>query len=325
MVSEATKALAEATWDKYTVYFPPVDNKDFNEGLNWEYEWIGAYVDMEKPWKFKIVSPLPDSPAEDAWLKWWDIVTHVNKEEITEKQSIKEIVSLIKWKTWTTVLLTIKRWSEIFDVKVKRTHITIKEVEAKKLNRSTYYIQMKFFWPTIAEEFEKSLELLKTDKSIKKIIFDLRWNGWGYLDQVSYILWSFVPKWEKTAVVKYYKSSQNYYSKWYDDIDFSNYKLIVLENGWTASASEIFIGTLKDYFPKTTVIWEKSYGKGSVQTIKTYKDGSSLKYTIAKWYTWKTETGIDWIWINPDIEIKMETYWVDEVDDKQLQKAIRLR
>lgn len=325
MIENATKALAESTWDKHTVYFPPVENKDFNESLTWEYEWIWAYVEMNVAWIFKIVSPLPDSPAEDAWLKWWDTVTHIDKKEITKDQSIKEIVSLIKWKAWSEVLLSIKRWDKIFDVKVKRWNIVIKEIESKKLNNNIYYIKMKFFWPSIAKEFKQSLEILKTDKNIKKVIFDLRWNGWWYLNQVSDILWNFVVKWDKTAVVKYYNYSQNYYSKWYDDIDFSKYKLIVLENWGTASASEIFIWTLKDYFPEITVIWEKSYGKWSVQTIKNYKDGSSLKYTIAKWYTWKTETWIDWTWISPDIEIEMESYWVDEKDDIQLQKAIILK
>ena len=325
MIEDATKALAESTWDNHTVYFPPVDNKDFSESLNWEYEWIWAYVDMVEPWIFTIVSPLPWSPAEKAWLKWWDIVTHVDKKEILVDNSIKEIISQVKWPSWTEVLLTIKRWEKIFDLKVERWHIVIKEVESKKLNSETYYIKMKFFWPSIASEFRESLEILKTDTKIKKIIFDLRWNGWGYLDQVSYILWNFIERWEKTAVVRYTNRTQNYYSKWYDEIDFSKYELIALENGWTASASEIFIGTLKDYFPETTIIWENSYGKWSVQTIKWYKDWSSLKYTIAKWYTWKTETWIDWIWIKPDIEIKMEKYWVEEKDDEQLQRAIRLR
>ncbi len=325
MIEDATKALAESSWDKYTVYFPPVENKDFKESLNWKYEWIGAYVDMEKPWVFKIISPLPDSPAEKAWLKWWDIVSHVDGREIKQEDSIKHIISLIKWKAWTEVLLRVKRWNNTFDLKVKRWHITLKEIEAKKLNTSTYYIKMNFFWPGISKEFKNLIQNLEKDKQIKKIIFDLRWNGWWYLDQVSNILWNFVAKWEKTAVVKYNNYSQNYYSKWYDKIDFSKYRIIVLENWGTASASEIFIWTLKDYFPKTTVIWENSYGKGSVQTIKNYRDGSSLKYTIAKWYTWKFQNWIDGIWIKPDIEIKMEKYWVEQKDDKQLQRAINIR
>jgi carboxyl-terminal processing protease len=143
------------------------------------------------------------------------------------------------------------------------------------------------------------------------------------LDQVADMLSYFVPAWEKTVITKYYNWENFYKSRWYDLIDFSKYKLIFLENGWTASASEIFIGTIKDYYPQAKIIWEKSYWKGSVQTIKTYSDGSALKYTIAKWFTWKTHTWIDGIWIKPDIEIKMDKYWVDEYKDKQLQRALR--
>jgi carboxyl-terminal processing protease len=84
------------------------------------------------------------------------------------------------------------------------------------------------------------------------------------------------------------------------------------------------IGTIKDYFPKTIIIGETSYWKGSVQTIKTYKDGSSLKYTIAKWFTWKTETWIDWIGITPDIEMKDDSknsFIKNNKLDKVLEKA----
>ena len=109
MIDEATKALAKGSWDKHTTYFPPVDNKNFNESLTWEYEWIGAYVDLPEPWKFIIVSPLSDSPAEKAWLKWWDIILKVWDNEITEKNWTNEIVSWIKWKAGTPVILTIKR------------------------------------------------------------------------------------------------------------------------------------------------------------------------------------------------------------------------
>ncbi len=325
MLEKATKALAEATNDKHTVYFPAVDNKNFNEAIKWEYEWIWAYVEMEKPWVFKIISPIAWSPAEKAWLKWWDIVLKVNWKEVKENNSISEVVSWIKWPAWTVVKLTIKRWNKIFDLEVTRWHIVLKEVEYKKLNYSTYYIKMKFFGPSIAREFNKALEDLKKQKNIKKIIFDLRWNWGWYLAQAVDILSHFVPAWQDTVFIKYLWYNDSYTSRWYDDIDFSKYKIIILQNGWTASASEIFIGTLKDYFPNSVIIWEKSYWKWSVQTIKQYSDGSSLKYTIAKWFTWKTHTGIDGIWINPDIEVKMDKYWVDLQNDKQLQRALKIR
>lgn len=85
MLDWAISWLAEWTWDKHTVYFPPIESKNFSDSLKWSYEWIWAYVDMVKPWEFKILSPIKWSPSEKAWLKWWDIVIKVDWKEITEK------------------------------------------------------------------------------------------------------------------------------------------------------------------------------------------------------------------------------------------------
>jgi carboxyl-terminal processing protease len=137
------------------------------------------------------------------------------------------------------------------------------------------------------------------------------------------MLSNFVPTWEPVAVVKYYNSQRSYSSRWYKIVDFSKYKIIILQNSWSASASEIMIWWIKDYYPNSVLIWEKTYGKWSVQTIKDYKDWSSLKYTIAKWYTWKTETWIDWVWIEPDI--LMEDKVLKWELDPLIQKAIKLK
>ena len=322
LLDSAIEWLAKGTQDKFTVYFPPVKNKNFNELLKWEYEWIGAYVDMEKPWVLKIISPISGSPAEKAGLKWWDEIIKVNDRTITKNNSLKEVISWIKGPAWTKVNLTIKRWNKIFSVNVYRAKIVIKDVEYKKLDYTTYYIKLKFFGPTIAKDFKKALEDLKKQKWVTRLIIDLRNNPGGYLDQVVDMLSYFVPKWQSVAYVKYHDGDRNYYSRWYDLIDFSKYKLIILQNRWSASASEIMISTIKDYYPKVTLVWEKTYWKWSVQTIKEYKDNSSLKYTIAKWFSWKTHTWIDGVWIYPTI--KMKDDW-DYINDKILDKARFLR
>jgi C-terminal peptidase prc len=322
----AIEWLAKWTNDKHTVYFPPVKSESFQDALSWEYEWIWSYVDMVEPGVLKITSPIPGSPSEKAWLKWGDIVLKVDWKEISRDNSLLEVVKWIKWPAWTDVILTIKRNWEIKDVTVTRDKIIITDIESKKLNSRTYYIHIKSFWENVSREFKKSLEELKNNRNINKVIIDLR-NDWGwYLDQVTEILSYFVPKWEKTAVVKYYNSSKDYISKWYEDINFSKYKIVILQNSWTASASEILIWTLKDYYKNLTIIGEQSYWKGSVQVMKWYSDGSMLKYTIAKWFTWWTETGIDWIWITPDYKLefdfeKFKKYWTDN----QLNKAKTIR
>lgn len=325
LMDSAIEWIAKGTNDKHTVYFPPTESKSFTDGLAGEYEWIWAYVDMEKPGEMKIVSPIPWSPAEKAWLKWGDIITKVENKEVTELNSLTEVVSWIKWPTWSIVTLTIKREKQVFQIKVTREKIVLNNIEEKKLDYRTYYIQIKTFWSHVSDDFKKSLENIKADKNIKEIIIDLRNNGGGFLWEVTQMLSFVIPKWDTTAVVRYLKDEYSYISKWYDIIDLNKYKIVMLQNTGTASASEIFIGTIKDYFPNTTTLWEKTYGKWSVQTIKNYTDGSTLKYTIAKWFTGKTQTGIDGIWITPDIEIEFDfdNYQKTKIDN-QLEKAKKI-
>jgi len=146
------------------------------------------------------------------------------------------------------------------------------------------------------------------------------------LYEVSDMLSHFVPKNEKTVVVKYLEWNKNYYSKWYDWIDFNKYDIIILQNSWSASAAEIMAWTIKDYIPNATIIWTQSYGKWSVQAIKPYPDGSSLKYTIAKWFTWKYVRWIDGIWIPVDIELEFDfDEFKKSKKDNQLERAKNIR
>ncbi|USN58784.1 MAG: hypothetical protein H6767_01470 [Candidatus Peribacteria bacterium] len=124
-------------------------------------------------------------------------------------------------------------------------------------------------------------------------------------------------------MVKYRDVKISNKSYGYSIVDFSNYTLVILQNSGSASASEIMIGTIKDYYPDTILIGETTYGKGSVQTIKQYVDGSSLKYTIAKWYTGKNEIGIDGIGIEPDIELPIDVKQFEQGMDNQLNKALQ--
>ncbi|MCP4522611.1 MAG: S41 family peptidase [Candidatus Gracilibacteria bacterium] len=326
LIEKAIIGLTLGTEDIHTTYFPPTESSSFTESLSGEFEGIGAYVDMQTPGIFKIVTPIPDSPAFNAGLKGGDIVTHVDGKEITKENSTREVVSWIKGPKGTEVELTILRGKKTFNTLVIRDKIIINDIETELLNRSTYYIQIKNFGPNVASSFKESLEELKTHKNVNKVIIDVRNNGGGYLDQVTRMLSYMVPEGDKTAVIKYLKGNQNYKSAGYDLIDFSQYKIVVLQNSGTASASEILAGTIKDYYPESISIGEQSYGKGSVQQTKKYPDGSLLKFTVAKWYTGGTETGIDGIGLTPDIilELDIEKYKKNKTDN-QLEKAIKIR
>lgn len=315
LIYSSIEWLAKWVWDKHTIYFPPIESKNFEENLSWEFEWIWAYVDLEKPWELKIISPLSGSPAEKIWIKGWDIIFKIGWIEITQSMTLSEAVSLIKWPAWTKVVLDILRWEEKIQFEVTRQKIIINDVEYKIINNDIFYIQMKMFGEKIFTQTNDALIELKKQQNIKKVIIDLRNNPWGYLDQAVNILSLFIEKWLPVSIVKYKSWNVSYNSYWFNSINLNEYQIYILANSGTASASEILIGTLKDYFPGIKLIWEKTYGKWSVQTIKSFEDGSTLKYTIAKWYTGKTMTWIDWLWISPDTEVKLDIEkfksWVD--------------
>jgi len=324
VINGAIQWAAESIWDKYTTYFPPVESKSFLENLDGSFEGIWAYIEMQSPWELIIISPIVDSPAEKSWLKGWDKILAVDGKEISEDVSTNEAVSWIKWPKGTQVELTIKREGikENFKVVVIRDTIIIKDVEHEKLNSNTYYIQIKSFWDDVTKQFKQSLEAISQDTSIKKIIIDVRNNPGWYLNEVAYMLSYFVPKGEATVQIDYGESDTQYKSLGFELINPSSYELVILQNTGSASASEILVGTLKDYFPDATIIWENSFGKWSVQSLKNYYDGSTLKYTSAKWFTGKTKTWIDWVWIAPDIEVILdeEQFRENEIDN-QLEAA----
>jgi len=325
LIDAAISWLTNGVEDTYTTYFPPTDSKNFFTNLDWEYEWIWAYVEMPNPGELIIVSPISWSPAESAGLKWWDRITHVWEREVRSENSLNEVITWIKGPADSKVQLTVKRKGVSKDliITVTRKKIFLKDIEYKKLDTQTAYIQIKTFWDNVAKDFVASLEEIKSDKQVKKIIFDLRNNPGGYLDQVANMLSYFVVSGEPTAIVSYGNKDVPYLSSWKNIINLWDYEVVFLQNSGTASASEILIGTLKDYYPESTIIWEQSFGKWSVQSLKNYKDGSTLKYTTAKWYTGKTRQGIDAVGINPDINIefdkeKFDTYKIDT----QLESAI---
>ena len=306
LIYSSIEWLAKWVGDKFTTYFPPSESKNFQESLAWEFEWIWAYVDFETPWELRIIAPLPWSPSEKIWIHAWDIIRKINGVLVTKKMTIQEVVSMIKWPSGTKVILEVQRWEEKLQFEVIRQKIIINDVDYKIIENTFFYIQMKIFWDKIFTQTKDALVELQKHKEIKKIIIDLRNNPGGYLEKAIDILSLFVKKWLPITVVKYKDSNISYDSYGYNTISLDKYEVYILTNAGTASASEIVIWTLKDYFPKIQIIWEKTYGKWSVQTIKPYSDGSSIKYTIAKWYTWKSITGIDGVWISPDILVKWD-------------------
>lgn len=324
LIQWAIKGLAEGTGDKYTTYFPPVESKEFHDELDGQFEGVGAYVDMQIAGELRVISPLSGSPAEKAGMKGWDRILKIDNYEITENTTLTEAVRRIKWPSGTTVSFVIDRGGNTINLSVVRAKIIVEFVQGKKLDNGDYYIKITTFGNGVAQAFKNAVKTMATSGSQRKIIIDLRNNPGGSLDEVSSILNLFVPKDQSVVQIRLKNFATDTYSLGENLYDFSSTKFVILINEWSASASEIMAGTIKDYIPNMVLLGEKSYGKWSVQTLSEYEDGSSIKYTIAKWFTGKTRTGIDGKGIKPDIEIKFDEVLFKQGIDNQLEAAKRL-
>lgn len=315
----AIEGMAKATNDPFTTYFPPAQSQEFSEELNGEFEWIGTYLDMPAPGEFVITAPIPNSPAEKAGILAGDRIMKINDFEVIKTTPISDVVKKIKWPAGTKVTLTLVRWTETKVIEVERQKIKIELVTAKDIDSSTRYIQISSFGRGTTEWFDKAV----TDPSTKnalRIILDLRNDGGGDLQEVSNILDYFVPAGKDKFQIRSLYGNEVALSVGSDIL--KGKKIIILVNKGTASASEILAGTIQDYYGENVkLVGEKTYGKGSVQTLMPYADGSSIKFTSARWFTGKDKRTIDKVGITPDFVVEFDVEAFKKWTDNQLEFA----
>jgi len=326
LVDSAIKWLVEWLWDKHSEFFDKKETKQFNDVLAWDFEWIWAVVEKNPLW-VNIERLIKWSPAKKAWLKSWDIIISANWEKL-EWLWLYEAVEKIKGPAWTKVLLeVIRAWEKnILEIEVTRDKIKIPSVDTEILEDwKIAYISINMFWEDTAKEFKKALE---KNKNAEWLIIDLRDNWGWYLQSAVSILSDLVENDKVLVTTKYKDIFSNISYPSINNWDEYKWKIVVLINENSASASEITAWALKDY-KKAILVWKKSYWKWSVQKPFDLNDGSMLKLTVAKWFT-PNDNNIDWEWIMPDIEVdfKKEDYtpekWKEEEFvpyDRQLEVA----
>ncbi len=311
--------FVNSLWDKFSEFLTPEENKQFSEALSWDFEWIGAVVEKHELWVI-IDRVIKWSPALEFWILKWDIVVEANGNSLQDL-TVTEAVNFIKWPSGTKVELKIIRaWESDFLIKeIIRDKIKIPSVDSQIFEEERiWYIALNIFWEETSRDFERALfDMNRSD--IDGIIIDLRDNGGWYLQSAVQILSLFVEKWNILVQTKYSDVIKNdvYYSdnNWY----IFDKKIVILVNGNSASASEITAWALRDY-NKAIIVWEKTYGKWSVQQPFEMNDGSLLKLTIGKWYTPK-DYSIDQNGILPDIEVEFLREDFDNKYDRQLDVA----
>ena len=316
-IQEAKRGMVNAAGDPYTYYMTASEAEEFNKDLNGD---VGAGIGVEigqRDGLVKVLRTTPDNPARRAGILAGDIIYKADGEDISGL-SVEEVAKKLRGQAGSTVVLTVVRNNEEKEFTLTRETINNVSVYTEYKGDTAILTITRFDENTGELAREKAQEIV--NKGSKKVILDLRGNGGGYVSSAKEV----ASLWISGDIIMEQKSSSGFYNqKYYADRDkalLANIKTVVLVNGSTASASEIVAGALKDY-DKATLIGEKTYGKGSVQTLETLSGGEVLRVTIAKWYTPKG-VNINKEGITPDKEVERTFDQINKEEDPQLDAAL---
>ncbi len=315
ILDETIKGYVNGLDDEYSEYMTKDEWEEFQSAALGNYVGIGIYMGVDKNNNIVVLAPIEGTPAEKAGLKQGDIIVSVDDENALGLSS-DNVSAMIKGEEGTNVKITVLRDTEYIDFNIAREAIKVYHVENEMLEDNIGYISLFTFDEGCADEFEKSVNELKS-KGAQKIIIDLRNNTGGLVDEALRIADMIIPKDENLLITVDSKGNKEYSKSLNNPI--IDCELVVLVNEYSASASEILVGALKD-FKKAQVVGTKTFGKGVIQSVYLLDDNSALKLTVNEYFT-PNETKINKVGIEPDyiVELNPETE-----DDEQLNKAIEL-
>ncbi len=326
-----TSGLVDSFKDPYTIFLPPEISKEFQEDISGEFGGVGIEIENRDGF-LTVVSPIPGTPASKAGMKSRDIIFKIDGKD-SVSMSAFEAARLIRGEPGTEVVLTVLRKGERepLDIKIIRDIIEIPTIKTYKYGDIFIIKIFSFDLKSPKEFYDVFKEFKRSGKS--KLLIDLRNNPGGALYSAVYLAGMFLPEGELVVkeVGKDFEREELSGDYHINDLNiniFDNYVVGILVNEGSASASEILAGSLRDH-KKAVLMGEKTYGKGTVQKIKEFKDGSLLKYTIAKFVLPSGR------WINNDgieVDIKIGDFdwerkggtFSDEIDPQMIKAAEEL-
>ncbi len=311
--------------DPYSAYMSPELFKEMQTDTRGEFGGLGIEIGMESG-VVKVISPIDGTPADKAGIKAGDYIVKIGKEQVQGK-SLMEAVKLMRGPVGSTIDLTIRRKNvkKPLEFKITRKIIEIQSVDSEIISKEKNigYVRLKSFNENSDNQFLKSLKKFEKNQKIKGYVIDLRNNPGGLLTQAINITDFFLDDGEIVST-KGRKKNEN--QKWFArEGDIINGKaLIVLINKGSASASEIVAGALKDH-KRAVLVGEKSYGKGSVQSIIPLKNRGAIRLTISKYYL-PSGKSISEVGVTPDITVEEESddFRILSENDNQLKFARKL-
>lgn len=324
LINGAIKGYIAALGDPYTVYYTKEEMQEIMQETNGNYVGIGIYMTLNKEKNaIEVIKPMENSPAEEAGILQGDLIIKVDGETYTGEK-MQEASNKIKGEAGTKVKLEILRGTQTKEFEITRKKVLISHISTKILDNNIGYIAISDFDGGCSDEFEEKYKKLKS-QGINKLIIDIRNNGGGIVDEAINIL-DLITNKDSTLLVTKNKMGNEEVTKSKKE-PIINMPVVVLTNEYSASASEILAGALKDN-KKAILIGTTTYGKGVIQELRQLSDGSGLKITTNEYFT-PNRNAINKVGIKPDIEVELPDdtktqLVIEEKDDNQLQKAIEV-
>ena len=317
-ISEAAiRGILESLDDPYASFLDAEQFSMESQDVHGSFEGIGAHVGILDE-KITIIAPMPDSPAEKAGIRSGDIILGINGDS-TADTTLLEAVSKIRGEKGTTVDLLILHANEPIPVTitVRRGVIQIDSVTFQLMPNDIGYIHISNFTESTKSEVERSLREFEEETTSGALILDLRNNPGGLLNSVVDVTSLFIDD----GLVLYEIDGSGARKDWpvRNNRRKQDYPMVVLINQFSASASEVLCGALMDH-ERATIIGTKSFGKGSVNILRSLSDGSGIYFTVAHWFTPKG-TLIEGSGIEPDVVVDISP---DTLNDIQIEKALEI-
>ena len=309
--------------DPYSSYMSPEIFQEMQTETSGEFGGLGIEVSMEAG-VVKVITPIDDTPASKAGIKAGDYIVKIDNVQVQGK-SLSEAVDLMRGLVGTDIELTVRRRGvkKALTFNITRKIIEVQSVKSDLLENNIGYIRLTSFNDNSSNQIKKKIKKLKENENLKAFILDLRNNPGGLLSQAIKISDFFLENGEIVST-KSRKKSEN--RKWFARKgDITDGKtLLVLINYGSASASEIVAGALKDH-KRAIILGERSYGKGSVQSIIPLKNKGAIRLTVSKYYL-PSGKSISEVGVRPDIEVNEEgdNFRIKTDTDNQLNYAIKL-
>lgn len=327
LVEGAIAGMAKSVGDPYTVYFTKEQMQDFKEKAIGSFTGIGVYISVDpKDNLITVISPIKGAPAEKVGILPGDKIIKVDNKDITAEEDEDKVVSMIKGLEGTNVKITVYRPSEnqFIDFDIIREKIRIENIESEILEDDIGYIKISQFIEGIALDFITHFDKVSR-AGAKGIIIDVRDNAGGVYHEVVAICDLLLPR----GIIVYTEDKNG--NKEYETSDERsiNQPIAVLINEYSASASEILAGAIKDH-DRGVIVGNTTFGKGLVQNLIELEDGAGLKLTVSRYFT-PSGVCIQGTGIEPNVEINLRDedegkaiHQIDRENDTQLMKAIEI-